>query len=106
MIKPGDLIRDKVTGFKGIAIATTKWLNGCIRVGIQPRDLDKDGKMIEEKWFDIDQLEFIEHTNLASPRADEDTAKLDYPAVAVVEKKRATGGPQDDPTRVSGQESG
>lgn len=28
--------KDKITGFTGIVIAMTSWLNGCQRVTIQP----------------------------------------------------------------------
>lgn len=28
----GDKVRDAITGFKGIAMAQTTWLNGCRRI--------------------------------------------------------------------------
>lgn len=58
MFKLGNELRDKVTGFKGIAIARTEWLNGCFRWVLQPK-MGKDGKVPEGQTFDEPQLEFI-----------------------------------------------
>ena len=54
----GDLVRDQVTGFEGIAIAITIWLHSCERVSVQPRDL-KDGKVPDCITFDIHQLSLV-----------------------------------------------
>lgn len=54
----GCLAKDTVTGFTGIVSSRTEWLNGCIRIGLQPREL-KDGKPIESQAFDIEQLEYV-----------------------------------------------
>lgn len=51
----GDRARDLVTGFSGVIISRTEYLNGCIRYGIQP-PLDKDGKMPDAVWIDEQQL--------------------------------------------------
>lgn len=56
--KLGDVLKDQITGFKGVAICRTDWLNGCTRVTIQPQDL-KDGKPIEAQTFDVEQLELV-----------------------------------------------
>ena len=58
-VELGDKVRDKVTGFEGIAVAKTEWLNGCIRVTLQP-PISKDGKIPESGTFDEPQLEVIE----------------------------------------------
>lgn len=55
----GDLVKDTVTGFTGVIVAYTTWLNGCIRVTVQPREL-KDGKAIESCGFDIEQMVLVE----------------------------------------------
>ena len=54
----GSLVKDRITGFTGIATAVTVWLTGCTRYGVQPRKLAK-GKVEESVWFDQDQLEVI-----------------------------------------------
>ena len=51
----GDEVIDLVTGFKGIAIGRSVFLNGCVRVGIQAK-ADKDGKVTDAIWFDEPQL--------------------------------------------------
>lgn len=55
-MKLGDKMKDKVSGFEGVAIAKTEWLYGCVRVVLQPM-ADKDGKLPDTQAFDIDQLE-------------------------------------------------
>lgn len=56
----GAKYRDTVSGFVGIAIGKSEWLNGCTTVGLRP-PVDKDGKLIDANWFDYPQLEFIEN---------------------------------------------
>lgn len=47
-----------ITGFTGIVHSRTEWLNGCVRVGVQPRELH-EGKPVESQVFDIEQLECV-----------------------------------------------
>ena len=58
MINLGDKVKDKVSGFTGIAVGKTEWLYGCVRFNIQP-PIDKDGKLPEMGSFDEPQLEVI-----------------------------------------------
>jgi len=58
-IKLGDRARDVVTGFEGVAVARTQWLNGCVRISLQPEKLDKEGKVRESQSFDVEQLEVV-----------------------------------------------
>lgn len=55
MIGLGSKVRDKVTGFEGIAIAKVEYLNGCIQYCIKPR-AQEDGKMPVGEYIDISQL--------------------------------------------------
>ena len=55
----GSKVRDSVTGFEGIAVAETTWLNGCVRVTLQPT-IDKDGKVPDSVTFDAPQLVIVE----------------------------------------------
>lgn len=57
-IRVGDEAKDSITGYKGIVIAKTEWLNGCARLTIQPQELH-DGKPIEAHTFDENQLILI-----------------------------------------------
>ena len=52
----GDVVRDRITGFEGVVVANTFWLNGCVRCTVQPQQL-KDGKTIESECFDEQQLD-------------------------------------------------
>lgn len=57
-IELGDVVRDKITGFTGVAIGRTKWIHGCERITIQPQEL-KEGKPIDSHTFDLPQLELV-----------------------------------------------
>ncbi len=79
----GSVIRDKVTGFQGVASSRTEWLDGCIRYGITSQNLH-DGKPISEQWFDIQRIEAVQEQ---SPMAEDEGPK------------EVTGGPHENPTR-------
>lgn len=79
-LKLGDKARDKISGFTGVVVAMTEWLNGCLRITIQPQEL-KDGKPIENHTFDAEQIEIVE------------------PIPPIVAKPH--GGPSISPTRAS-----
>ena len=80
-INLGDRAKDTITGFSGVVISVHEYLNGCVRVGIQPEKLDKDGKIRESCVFDIEQVELVK---TAKPK-----------------NKNPTGGPHNDPSRPS-----
>lgn len=56
MIKLGELYKDRVTGFEGVAISKTEYLNGCVSILLQPKSLNKEGKPTESEYFDIQRL--------------------------------------------------
>lgn len=58
MITLGSKVLDTVTGFTGIAESYIVHKNGCVRISIQAR-VDKDGKIPESSWFDIDDIELV-----------------------------------------------
>ena len=58
MINLGDEVKDKVSGFKGIAVAKHSYLEGCNRFSLQPK-IDKDGTLPSDVAFDEGQLEVI-----------------------------------------------
>ncbi|MEO8082530.1 MAG: hypothetical protein ABI780_01775 [Ardenticatenales bacterium] len=78
MVQLGDKVRDLVTGFEGIAVASTTWLNGCERVSVQPVGKNEKGGTFESETFDVTQLEVVE-------------------AGVVATGQRETGGPRPDP---------
>ena len=75
----GAELRDAVTGHQGIVTARTEWLNGCKRYAVQSK-AQKDGIPVEAYWVDEDQAELVTTPEPKPP-------------------KKATGGPQRDPSR-------
>lgn len=57
-IKLGDKVRDKITGFVGIAVAKTEFMNGCIQYLVQPK-IAKGNFIPEDKGIDEQSLEVI-----------------------------------------------
>lgn len=51
-------VRDTITGYRGVVVAKTEWLNHCWRIMVQTREL-KDGKPIDSVAFDVEQLEAV-----------------------------------------------
>jgi len=78
-IKLGSKVRDKITGFTGVATAKIEYLNGCVQVCIRP-PVGVDNKMPEHEYIDIEQIEVIDN-------GDTLLAKIE---------KKFTGGPQRD----------
>ena len=57
-IELGQEVIDVVSGYKGIVIARSEYLNGCTRCGVQAK-IGKDGKLQDCCWFDEPQLKPI-----------------------------------------------
>lgn len=55
----GDKVKDTITGFEGIAVAITFWLNGCTRISVQKEKLDEKGLPANIQCFDEPQLVLI-----------------------------------------------
>jgi len=79
-IQCGDLAKDGITGYEGIVVARTEWLNKCVRITIQAKEM-KDGKPVENQTFDEEQVVLIRS------RAFTQT------------KSKQTGGPTPAPSR-------
>jgi hypothetical protein len=89
MVRLGDRVEDMVTGFSGIAVAKSEYLNGCVRYGVQgPLH---DGVPTEWQWFDDSQLHVLV----------EAAVQLSLPL-----KGEAPGGPRPNPVRNSDGPSG
>lgn len=59
MIKLGEKVRDKVTGFEGIATSRVEYLNGCVQYGVTPKIKVKDNKKPETEYIDEGRLELV-----------------------------------------------
>jgi len=82
----GTLMRDKITGWTGIAIGKIIFLNGCVQYSLKPQKLDKDGKTMDAPSFDCQQLEVI----------GEGIAKKEKPKAEREKPKKAIGGIMPD----------
>ena len=81
MIKLGQEVKDKVTGFKGIMDVRAEHLFGCIRIGVKPQEFDKDGRMQDHEFFDEASLEVVSEGILPTM------------AKSITETKKPPGGP-------------
>ena len=87
-VELGDLVKDEITGFEGIAVSVTMWLNGCRRIGLQSRTIDKDGRVAGVEVFDEIQLTVVEKAVFKG----DNTAKA--------RRTPKTGGPLRDEARL------
>ncbi len=67
-IELGDTVKCKYTGFKGVAVARTEYINGCIQIQVAPK-VGKDNKYPEELAIDEGSLEV---TSKLKRKVDED----------------------------------
>lgn len=51
----GEILKDKVTGFRGVAMARTEYFTDCEHYGLCSQKLH-DGKPINWEWFDETRL--------------------------------------------------
>lgn len=51
----GDEVRETVTGFVGSVVCKMEYAWGCQQLGVQGK-VDKDGKVPDILWFDVDRL--------------------------------------------------
>jgi len=54
----GFTVEDQISGFTGVVTAKTEWLNGCVRYGVQSRELN-EGIPLKSQWFDQDDLRLL-----------------------------------------------
>lgn len=59
MIALGSKVKDRITGVEGIVVGRTEWLNGCVRIIIQPQEL-KDGRPVDPCTIDEPDLIVLE----------------------------------------------
>jgi len=87
-VNVGDKVKDTVTGLVGVAVVRSVWLNGCVRIGIQPQGV-KDGKVPEMVSVDEPQLEVVKRKAVAH--------EPEYtPQPEKVDRRTGTGGHRPD----------
>ena len=56
-----DILKDKVSGFEGVALGITFYATGCIHYGLAPTKVKDDGTVHVWEWFDETRLKYISH---------------------------------------------
>lgn len=57
-VELGSIVTDSITGFSGVAVSRTEYLQGCARIVVQPKEL-RDGKPVDSIAFD--ELQLVGH---------------------------------------------
>lgn len=70
MIEIGKKAKDGLTGFEGIVTGITTYQYGCVRVFLEPENLDKDGKPMEGVWFDEQRVSLLPTAKIGGPMDD------------------------------------
>ena len=65
VVKLGQEVKDKVTGYQGIAVSCTEFLYGCRRIAVQAKL--KKGEPSQPEMFDEPQLNIIGNGILPEP---------------------------------------
>ena len=59
--KVGERLRDKVSGFTGIAMSKVEYFSGCIQYLVDPEQLNKEtNAKMNGVYFDLEQLEKVD----------------------------------------------
>ena len=69
MIKMGEKVKDRFTGFQGIVRARTEYLHGCVSVAVLDEKLNKEtGKPAEWVWFDEQRIDNLSQAKSGGPQ--------------------------------------
>lgn len=68
-IELGDKVKDKITGYVGIAVARTEFLNGCVQYSVAGK-VGKDNKMQDEIGIDSQSLEVMKSRKKKVEKSD------------------------------------
>lgn len=84
-IKLGDRVKDKITGFQGIATGICDYITGCKQVLVTP-EAQGNGhveKLPDSCWLDIDRLNAVESAafNPSSVRGTKRVGSMDQPPI-------------------------
>ena len=59
VIKLGQTVEDRITGFKGIVTGRVEYITGCNQVLLVPR-VNSEGARIEAEWFDEERVTVLD----------------------------------------------
>ena len=60
MIKMGDLVKDRISGFEGVVVAVSEYLYNADRVCVRPNSLNEDGSLKDSNFFDNTSVDIIQ----------------------------------------------
>ncbi len=104
-MKNGDKVKDIISGFTGVMVARTEWLNGCNRIAIQSENFDCMKAPIPEQWFDEQQVVVIKAGEVCARRK---ALKVETPLKNKAKDRLGMGGgggPRNDPSSSGGDET-
>lgn len=78
MIKLGQKVEDKITGFKGTVTGITEYITGCTTVLVQPR-VKEDGTAIDGRWYDEPRLEVLDEESIMENETPDSGADIAAP---------------------------
>jgi len=76
-IELGKEVKDRVTGYAGIAVSVTTFLQGCDRYGVQKKfNPEKDDAPTEVEMFDDLDLEVVGYGILPEPKPEPEPQRV------------------------------
>ena len=91
-VRLGDLVRDKLTGFEGVATGMIQYLTGCDQILINPCKVKSDdGKLFDAEWFDNTRVEVV------TPQKFKEADYRDVPSSSVQPSSTAKRGKSTGP---------
>ncbi len=64
----GKRVEDKITGAKGVVASVSFDLYGCVQAIVNP-GIGKDGKALDQFWFDVARLKVLSEKRVMEPQA-------------------------------------
>lgn len=74
----GDEVRDTLSGYQGIAAGITRFLTGCDQILINPVGMDKEGKLRESHYFDVERVEVVKEQKVAESNYREPVGRVTF----------------------------
>jgi hypothetical protein len=65
----GTTMRDKITGFAGVATGRAEYISGCVQVLLAPK-AKEDGSFTPSEWFDEQRLEPMQAARVVLDNGD------------------------------------
>ncbi len=87
-------VKDRVTGFTGIAESISYDLYGCVQAVVKP-PINEKGEVVDGRWFDVSRLEVLDPTPVMTIPGN----RFMVARSAQPEPSRSFNGPCEKPAR-------